>query len=414
MQTSMDDKINKMIESICSIFYTQDRNDKVRQKLKAGHDFADAVYYIDIKRPGPVLCFRSEGDVGIGNKECTDCEATERYAQDLEREYRSIFLRLIKAMNNSRDNPYDKSYSKGLIAPLFKYCGKNSQLVVKELKLNTIKLLVKLDLFYWDGEGRTAYDQYGNEIDRYSEEIIEVDIPLDDLANPKRIREAIDKEIYACPIGPYGTDEEDNIFYRMDIDNIDIAVAGFTVDVSSLSRDSIVTLSRGWTGITWHASYQKDQEVISNEYIGSWETFSVVMTEYIRILVLLAVFGLDAELDEAIKLYKTDTALFTHDSNEQKNFEKILDYIKPCKEDDYKTLLCVRSKKGKGDKVYPDYYVEQFTKDKLKEMITSLYEGSSNVITNKELYNRIMQILQVEQIENSGSTTSISTVENAD
>ena len=91
--------------------------------------------------------------------------------------------------------------------------------------------------------------------------------------------------------------------YLMDIDNVNFEITGFTMDISNISRRDLdfyydEELMYGYK-FKRHASYQKDQEVISTE---SGELLGVIDTpqalSLIRFLFLLRVCGRSGQFDK--------------------------------------------------------------------------------------------------------------------
>lgn len=399
MNTSLDEKIQSMINSAVSNMYNSPmyRQRFVYEEASSGESLLWLKYGVRFKDSKATLLFRSES-----NKE-QYIEYSQTYSSiTLDKEIGNIFDRIIHAINNSNDLDKDRSYSKSLVVPLFKYANESSRLVIKNLITNTIRLLVTISCYDWSWYEPDKYDDpedlQNTQSDRYHGEIFELDVPINDINNKEKIKDMIYDYIYKYPIGPCELDEECHTIYFMDIDNIDIDIIGFTVDVSGLTKNQIYSISNSDTQVGLHKSYRTDQEVISDTNLYDSELLSMQDTVFARIAVLLTLTKNNNIIEGFIEYYNS-----IRDKNVSKHISKTIDilieYIRSNSNiiiEDWVKIFSRLDRDGVS-KVYPLYYLGYEgvgNIQRIKEIITYLI-NNTHLLDDKYLTLRAIELLEI-------------------
>lgn len=259
------------------------------------------LYGLNVEESTETCCFRAES--GVESRDNYHAYNWERQTAGgkLKDAIRSMMDCISGAVNNINGYERYKSYRKCLAVPLFKYCHR-SYLAITRLKLNTFALNLYVDCFDWNGEGDTSYDNGGNDHDRYHQEILELELPMREIASAKAMYGTMWEFLDGNLPTAYVKDEGGCRDYLMDIDNVDFEITGFTMDISQISRRDLdffydEELMYGYK-FKRHASYRKDREIISTEpgiLLGTIHTPNALAL--VRFLYLLRICGQSGKFD---------------------------------------------------------------------------------------------------------------------
>lgn len=253
-------------------------------------------YGIEFKQSQNLICFRSEDANKLSFKtNYLENSIDEDGYYGIDQFINKIFDYVRDAVNND-DNSYKfKSYSKALCIPLFKYFGESNidspLLVIKELRTNSVSINAEYYIFYW------FEDEDGN---RYNVSYLyESPIDIHILLNKELFFRELYREVDVPSIYIVEDEETEDYSYLLDIDNIQVQLCNFTLDVSQFNRNSLDNLYKFDTKFKRIASYKKDREVISSEpiYAGDMIVGKQETILFIRILYLMKIYN--KEINEA-------------------------------------------------------------------------------------------------------------------
>lgn len=231
------------------------------------------------------------------------------------------------AVNNSDNNSnIFKSYSKYLVAPLFKYNNGDTPLLMNKLQINTLDIDIEVDCFNWFGDGDISYDTNGNQMDRYHGAYFNETISFKELTSKeklfKRIWDLIDEE--------FG----DLVDY-MDVDNVRATIKDITIDISQIDRDCFDRYfdDEGKTKFKRYASYKRDKEVITTKRFSYMEGCCIKnpkALQFLRFIYILKI-GLcyTEEIDEFVSrtLNNEYSEQIQFDEEDRRAFNIILEYL---------------------------------------------------------------------------------------
>lgn len=259
------------------------------------------LYGLNVEENTVACCFRAESGLEAGGSSHSYDWDRQTMGGKLKDAIRAMMDCISGAVNHINGYERYKSYSKCLAAPLFKYY-RRSYLEITLLKLNTFALNMYVDCFDWNGEGDTSYDNYGNEHDRYHQEILEMELPMRKISSAEAMYATMWEFLEGNLPTAYAVDEDGCRDYLMDIDDVDFEITGFTMDISQISRRDLdfyydEELMYGYK-FKRHASYRKDREVISTEPgipLGTIHTPNALAL--VRFLYLLRISGQSGKFD---------------------------------------------------------------------------------------------------------------------
>ena len=393
---------------------------ELERHIRNGSPLFKTVFGVDLE-PRDILCFRSEKRDNDHQKNiipfCTIYDSDEietglSDSLDLNKELLQVFRSVRDAINNN-SNSKDKSYSKHLVIPLFKYTENDPVLYIRGVRTNTLVLLVKLTCFDWV----ETYDNQGNENPRYHDEKLIVTLPINDFNNFYAVDLSVDQELEEMPVGPYGVSENGNHhFPMMDIDDVEILkILSYTIDASELTRDNFKGMFEDKKIIRGRASFQADGEIITDCVTYD---YMIKCSETLQVLRMLTLLYLGEDFESYQKLfnaYKSGVLNRWCDENacEQAALDIIINHLKIQHETElgkYIEYLCnqgswlraYRNEDGvlippklfctkeykPGDKYYNKKYVGE-----LYRWIKQLHEDTK-LFENEELYNMMKRIIE--------------------
>lgn len=372
-KTKLEQKIDQLIEEK-SLCVDLDNREWRKQCMKMGIPFFQAAHNVFIGPAEAVVCFRSESEIEKGRSEVSDLHVPD--GETLSDQFEWIFTRVNAAIND-REQEFadrDRSYSRSIVVPLFKYGNHTSRLVVKKLCLNTIKLLVQIT--------------YLNKPDSCTK--LYVNVPFLEINHAEKIKESIWRELEA----EVGSEKS---FSDMD-DKIDIDadIVGFTLDAAALKKDQLLRLAYTQEDIGWHRSYRTDKEVISSEKLWCKEEIrSDAATQLARYLAVYCLCDDMASINKLLAAYEAEdmTEGFEYNVYEKWAFRQIHAYLLKEPDNVRKDWMKLF---GKKDGTYKDYFVAGGSSTKIdRQTAMELMERlrkNGQLLSDDRLYHRVMEI----------------------
>ena len=370
-----EQKMEQLIEEK-SLCVEPEKREWYKQCMKEGVPFSYAAHGVMIGDAEWVVCFRSENETEKYNGSLDDPDSIVWNGKTLSEQYGWLFTWAKAVINGGKQESgnRDRSYSRNLIVPLFKYGNHVSRLVVKSLFVNTIKL--RFQITYLDDPGVC--------------ENLYVNVPFNEINDIGRIkgyiREQLEKE--AEP-------EKLLAFLNGEID-MDVDMTGYTLDVAKLRKDQLLKLAATDEEVARYKSYRADSEIISSEKLWRKEEIrSEAATQFARYLVLYCLCEDIESIDKLLAAYEAEdmTEGFEYNLYEKWAFRQIHAYLlkdaAQIKEDWMKLF-------GSKDGTYKDYYVGEGRYTKIdRQMAADLMERlrkNTQLLSDDVLYHRVMEI----------------------
>lgn len=376
VKTKLEQKVEQLIEEKSFCVKSEER-EWYKQCMKEGFPFSLAVHRVCIGPMEQVVCYRSEYEAEKQKESLEDLDLVVPQGVTLSKQYGWLFTRVKNAINDRKQEwgDQDRSYSRNIMIPLFKYGNAASRLVVKALSLNTIKLRVQIDYLDDPGVSTKLY----------------VNVPFSDINNISKIKEYIQREIEK----EAGLDWDFYSIVNREVD-MDADMVGFTLDVTKLSKVQLLKLAITDEEVAWHKSYRADREVISSEKLYRREEIrSEAATQLARYLVLYCLCQDIESIDKLLAAYEAEdlTEGFEYNSYEKWAFRQIHAYL--LKDADMVRADWIKLF-GSKDGTYKDYFVADSPRTKItRQMVADLMERlrkNTPLLSDDRLYHRVMEI----------------------
>ncbi len=397
-KTLLDNKIENLIQEL-SAFYRGDYEvlrGEAQQRMEKGEPFSTVFYKVPLGESKREVCFRSQDEGAQTENPQGGPGGIVIDGDTLLEQYQRIFNRATISINGREKSAgdADKSYSKSILVPLFKYGNAASRLVVKSLYLNTVKLLVQIS--YWEDRGDRDGEMYpaGGETKRYCKKWEEVDVPLRYINHAGKIKECIRDKVNPS-LFPRETGPEGIACVINSEEEIDADMIGFTLDAGALSKKQIGKLAFPMDEIGWRKSFRADREIISSERVDPQEIQSKAATEFARFLTLYCLCEDGEAMERLMAAYKARelTQGFTYGIYEEWALQQVYTY------------LCEHSRQvreewmhlfDRKDGPFGEYFVGfgfQMEKIRGMELIQRL-RVDTQLLSDDELYHRVVEITQ--------------------
>lgn len=398
--TSIDSEIDALYEKYRQKFMLLYSPDEARDLCLAGKiSLLNIIHRTSFDESTVVTCFRSEDVSKIDNVFSQDNKMWDLTikSNSIEENLQDTFRHVRDAVNNSKDSEYEvRSYSKFLGTSLFKYGNDRNALIMKDLNLDTLDIQFLLSCRNWIGEGDISYDQFGNEVDRYYTEDIDVTIPIIKLTSKKSIRDILEEYLY------YRVEGQSDISYEYsimrDVENVELLdIVGFTIDASKLSRQNISSILPYEKTFGMRKGYKIDSEVISTDSL--YKATIVKNNKLIQLLRILFLLRLCKDNNSYNRLLDKYNSNYFHNitqesQDEHNNILKILEYLDRNIENERDNYTRVFGTESNDKLVYPYFYIPYYKLDKtenIHDLIDKIH-AETILLADDELFNKAKQI----------------------
>lgn len=245
---------------------------KKAQIKQGNYSILNGLYKIDVEKYEKCLCFRAEvydADINQDNNP---------YFFDFKFLVDTMMGKIKNAVNDNKENSVEcKSFSKGLIVPLFKY--KCNRLIITELKLNTVYMVLMFE--YLNNEQQKKY------------ETINVRVPMCKLYSWQAYLEGFTQELEKL---------SKLIEKDVEINDLHICYMKFVLDISQIERNGFSSYFCAQNGLKARASYRKDKEIISTDYGNiKYDIKNRKLIQLMRFFYILSIANLDEKFRQVME-----------------------------------------------------------------------------------------------------------------